>query len=452
MHTLHQASTPLLSQLLLSTLCARMNDGSLTSVDLTQFCLDRIAADNPRLHAFIEVFAEEALTAATRLDAERAAGAVRGPLHGIPVAIKDLADVAGSITTFGSRAYGSTPAKTNATCVQRLVDAGMVVLGKLHMVEFALGSWGTNAAMGTPINPHDTETQRVAGGSSSGSGVAVASGMVPCALGSDTGGSIRIPSALCGIVGLKTTSGLIDKTGVAPLSQTLDTIGPMTNTVDDARLLLEALTGTAHANAPTNLAATSAGIVDPGLLEPLDPEIEDAFIEALTKLRNAGMGTESLTLPLPPSDYQHLNGTIMNYEGFANVGHLVTNFTHPMDPFVRMRMLSGSKVTRQEYAEALGHRKIAIQDFRQRIAHLDVILLPTTAIPASPLRDVDETHMPMSRFTRWANYLDLCGISIPMGQTHNGLPIGLQILGAGGSEAKILNFASAIECLLNTAS
>jgi len=437
-----------LTQRPLADLAQLMDQGRLTATALTQACLDRIAQEDAALHAFIEIYAEEALQTAGALDAERAAGKVRGPLHGIPIAIKDLADIAGKVTTFGSQVYGTAPATKTAPFVQNLIDAGMIIMGKVHMVEFALGSWGANQSLGTPINPHDRETQRVAGGSSSGSAVAVASGMVPCAIGSDTGGSIRIPSALCGIVGLKTSGNVVNRDGVAPLSQTLDTIGPMANTVDDTRLILQALTGAEYTPAPTELNQIRAGVLGACQLEPLDPEIEDAFIEVLSILQSEGVTTQTLTLPLPPPEYQHLNGAIMNYEGYHNVKHLVDDYTKPMDPFVRTRMLNGRTISQAVYFDAITERKTAVESFQNQIADLDVIILPTTAIPATPVSEVDESFMPMSRFTRWGSYLDLCGVSLPMGKTHNGLPMGLQILSRSGNERDLLNFAAAVEKLL----
>src|SRR5206468_7425259 len=205
--------------------------------------LARIAAIDGRLHAYIDVYDDEARALAKAADLERDAGVVRGPLHGLPIALKDLLHFAPHPTTAGSKSWLGRKSDLTATVVARLLAAGMIPLGKTHMVEFAFGGWGRNEPMGAPWNPWDLATHRVAGGSSSGSAVAVAAGLVPAAIGSDTGGSVRIPAALCGITGLKTTFGLISLYGAVPLSTTLDSIGPLAHTVDDVALLTAAMAG-----------------------------------------------------------------------------------------------------------------------------------------------------------------------------------------------------------------
>src|SRR5947208_15318910 len=196
-----------------------------------------------RAHAFVDVYRDSALAAAREADRERKAGTLRGPLHGLPIALKDLFHIRGRATSAGSRSRPHGVADNTATAVQQLIAAGMIALGKTHLVEFAFGGWGCNEPMGAPWNPWDTTTHRVAGGSSSGSAVAVAAALAPAAIGSDTGGSIRIPAALCGLTGFKPTYGLISLAGVVPLATTLDSVGPLSRTVDDAALLLSAIAG-----------------------------------------------------------------------------------------------------------------------------------------------------------------------------------------------------------------
>ena len=217
--------------------------GDLTCAALVDGLLARIARDDPKLHAFVHVYAEEARAAAAAADAARRAGQALGPLHGIPVAVKDIVDIEGRITTGGSKVWQKRVSPLTATLVQRMLAAGMIVLGKTHLVEFAMGSFGTNRHMGTPWNPHDPATHRAPGGSSSGTGVAVAAGMAPWGIGTDTGGSVRIPASWCGITGLKTTIGRVSCHGVLPLSTTLDTPGPMARSVEDAALLYNVLAG-----------------------------------------------------------------------------------------------------------------------------------------------------------------------------------------------------------------
>ena len=215
----------------------------LAPVELTELFLERIELYNPALNAYIAPTAELARAQARAAEAQITAGAYLGPLHGIPIAFKDLIDVAGLPTTGGSILRRNTLANANATVARRLFSAGAVLLGKTHMVEFAFGGTGVNHHYGTPVNPWDPQTQRLPGGSSSGSGVAVASGLAAAALGSDTGGSVRIPSSFCGLVGLKPTFGLLPSTGVLPLDPTLDSIGPLCHTAEDCALLHQIMAG-----------------------------------------------------------------------------------------------------------------------------------------------------------------------------------------------------------------
>ncbi|MFO1352130.1 MAG: amidase [Gammaproteobacteria bacterium] len=218
-------------------LAAAIRSGKIVPADLVELYLDRIQRLDPQLHAFVSVYADDARRAARAAGEALAAGHDLGPLHGIPIGIKDLVDIHGQITTGGSAAWNNRVSPLTATIVHKLRAAGMIVIGKTHTVEFAFGGWGTNQRMGTPWNPWDLAVQRTPGGSSSGSGVAVAAGLAPAAIGSDTGGSVRLPAAFCGVVGLKTTVGRISVHGVLPLCPTLDTIGPLTRSVEDAALL-----------------------------------------------------------------------------------------------------------------------------------------------------------------------------------------------------------------------
>ena len=227
----------------LTALAAMLARGETTSRAIVEACLARIDAHDAHLHAFVDVYRDAAIEAADTADRERRAGSARGPLAGLPIALKDLLHVEGRQTTAGSKSWRGRVSDHTATAVTRLVAAGMIPLGKTHMVEFAFGGWGRNRPMGAPWNPWDTKTHRVAGGSSSGSAVAVAGGLCPAAIGSDTGGSIRIPAALCGITGLKPTYGRVSLYGAVPLSGTLDSIGPLARTVDDAALLTAAMEG-----------------------------------------------------------------------------------------------------------------------------------------------------------------------------------------------------------------
>ncbi len=429
----------------LSALGRMLESGRLSSQSLVEQCLARIESENGKLHAFASLFREEARADARRLDSERRQGSIRGPLHGIPVAIKDLVDIEGHVTGFGSRAYSTEKARATAPFVERLKEAGLIVIGTTHMVEFAFGSWGTNHANGTPWNPVDRTIHRVPGGSSSGSAVAVAAGLVPVAIGSDTGGSIRIPAALCGIVGFKPTVGAISTAGVAPLSPTFDTIGPLVNSVRDARLMFAALTG-AEVPPPAKPAKrTRVGVVDQGQLEPLDDLVVQKFDHAIEQLRDMVEIVETVRMPLPLTEYQRLNGEIMAFEAYQTLHRIVEDATTPIDPFVRQRALAGRDIHPVRYQAALEERQEAIRSFQPILESHDVIVLPTTPLPPVPLGSVDEAVFPMSRFTRIGNYLDLCGLSIPVTSQAGGLPVGLQVLAGKGRDADLLAIGEHVE-------
>jgi len=226
-----------------TALADAIGSGGLSPIAVTEAFLDRIAAQDQRLHAYIAVYADEARLAAEAADKAIRSGHRIGPLHGVPIALKDLIDLEGRITTGGSAAWRQRRSPGTATLAKRLIAAGMIVLGKTHTVEFAMGGWGTNHHMGTPWNPWDTGTARTPGGSSSGSGVAVASAMAPWAIGTDTGGSVRLPASWCGLSGLKTTVGRVSCHGILPLAPSLDTPGPMARSVEDAALLFSVMQG-----------------------------------------------------------------------------------------------------------------------------------------------------------------------------------------------------------------
>jgi aspartyl-tRNA(Asn)/glutamyl-tRNA(Gln) amidotransferase subunit A len=412
-----------------------LGQGRQSSRDLVEACLDRIDAQNGRLHAFLEVFADTARAEAERADAAAARGEPLGPLHGIPFAMKDLADIAGHEPSFGSRCYGRGVADTTAPAIARLQAAGAILLGVTHMVEFAIGGWGTNYSMGTPRNPCDPNHHRVPGGSSSGSAVAVAAGLVPFAIGSDTGGSVRIPASLCGIVGLKPSSGRIPLDGIAPLSPTFDTLGPLTRNVADAGLVADVMAGeVANANAPAM--PHRIGFVPIQYLDPIDAEIVAGYLEVVAALRARGRELVPVHLPLDALEYQRRNGTIVAYEIYGRLGDLAKDSTRPLDPYVRQRVLTGADIAEAKYASLLEQRQIAIREMRSCMDETPLIIVPTTPLHARRVEEVDEATIPLSRFTRIANYLDLAAISLPMPRLP--LPAGVQIMARHGDDSAMM--------------
>jgi aspartyl-tRNA(Asn)/glutamyl-tRNA(Gln) amidotransferase subunit A len=419
--------------------------GEQSSRALVEDCLARIDAGNRRLHAFVRVFADTARAEADRADAAAARGTSLGPLHGIPFAMKDLADIAGHEPSFGSRCYGRGVAEHTAPAVARLQASGAVLLGVTHMVEFAIGGWGTNYSMGTPRNPCDPDHHRVPGGSSSGSAVAVAAGMVPFAIGSDTGGSVRIPASLCGVVGLKPSSGLIPLDGIAPLSPTFDTLGPLTLTTADAGLVADIMAGAAPDACVPEL-PHRLGFVPLDYLDPIDAGIVAGYLALIATLRARGHELEPVHLPLPAAEYQRRNGLIVAHEIYTRLADVALDNTLPVDPHVRQRVLSGAGVGVAEHAELLARREAAIARMKDVMASTPLILMPTTPLRARRIEDVDEATIPLSRYTRIANYFDLAAISLPLpGQR---LPAGLQIMAARGSDRALIAAACALASVL----
>jgi aspartyl-tRNA(Asn)/glutamyl-tRNA(Gln) amidotransferase subunit A len=430
----------------------------LSPVDLVEAALARIGAADAKLHAFVEVYAEEARLAAEAADKAIRSGHRISPLHGIPIALKDLIEIEGRVTTGGSQVWRERRSTSTATLARRLIAAGLIVLGKTHTVEFAMGGWGTNQHRGTPWNPWDPAVARTPGGSSSGSGVAVAAGFAPWAIGTDTGGSVRLPASWCGLTGLKTTIGRVSTYGILPLSPTLDTPGPMARSVTDAALLYDVMQG------PDPLDPRTRGIApsDPTAMlkrgvrglrlarmpaaerDGVTAEVLAAYDASLDKL--AQLGAEIVTVELPRrfADFTSLTGRIIGAEGYFLVGELVDDVTLPIDDAVRPRIGSGRGVSARDYLRALSERDTAKQEFAAALADVDALLTPTAQTAAIPLDQVDQASTP-AHFTRFVNALELCALALPNGFTATGLPLSLQIVCRGYDEAMALRIGWAYQ-------
>jgi aspartyl-tRNA(Asn)/glutamyl-tRNA(Gln) amidotransferase subunit A len=431
---------------------------TLSPVDVVDALLERIRRRDPKLHAYVTVYEAEARLAAEAADKAMRSGHRVGPLHGVPIGLKDLVDLQGRVTTGGSKVWEKRVSPVTATLAQRLIAAGMIVLGKTHTVEFAMGSFGTNTHLGTPWNPWDLAVARTPGGSSSGSGVAVAAGLVPVAIGTDTGGSVRLPAAWCGTVGLKVSAGRISTYGVLPLSSTLDTPGPLARSVEDAALIFRVLNGPDPRD-PQTLAWTP---LDPlptlrrgaaGLRLAVMPEAERAGVAAdvlaaydASVERLAALGAQIVRPPLPHrfSDYAAATGRIIGSEGYRFVGHLVDDMSLPVDPHIRPRIQLGRGVSARDYLQTLAEREEHRRAFAAALADVDALLTPTIATAAIPLTEVDQSTT-AAHFTRAGNYLGLCGLAVPNGFTARGLPTSLQILCHTGQEAMALRIGFAYE-------
>lgn len=439
-------------------LAREIQQRKLSPVELVDAYLARIATYEPKLHAFTEVFAQDARLAAQAADAAIRSGHSVGPLHGVPIALKDLIELEGKVVTGGCEAWKARKATRTATLARRLVAQGMIVLGKTHTVEFAMGGWGTNTRRGTPWNPWDAERARTPGGSSSGSGVSVAAALTPWAVGTDTGGSVRLPASWCGITGLKTTIGRVSTYGVLPLSPTLDTPGPMTRNVEDAALLYAAMQGAD----PLDPITRGLPYIDPmttlkrgirGLRLARMPEAERQFSSAdvlaaydrsLAELEKLGAEIVPVQLPFAFADVAADNLRIMAAESYALYHALIDDEHAPLDPHVRPRIAAGRDISARQYLEALRMRDTMKQHFAGAMEGIDALLTPTTMTTAIPVDEADQGKAP-AHYTRFANYLDLTALGLPNGADARGLPTSLQIVCRGGDEATALRIGWALQ-------
>ncbi len=426
--------------------------GGTTARDTVEDLLSRIEAHDPALGAFQAVYAEDARAAAGAADRAMGSGHRVGPFHGIPFAVKDVIDVAGRVTTAGSLTRPGRPAAGSATVAGRLLAAGGILLGKTKTIEFSMGGWGTNRHFGTPRNPWDPSRHRVAGGSSSGSAAAVAAGMVPAALGTDTGGSIRTPAAWCGAVGLKTTHGVLPMDGIVPTAHSLDTVGPIVRSVADAAFLLDVMAGRGPAgldrhldpDAPPALPGLRLGALPRDAREGMDDAVLDLYDAALERLRSLGAGIEVFSPPLSYADMARANRLIATSEAYAHHGAPMEDPRAPVDEDVRRLILPGRNVPAHEYIAALLRRAEDIEAFLTRMRGFAALATPTLGVAAAPLEEVKPRDYPAG-FTRPVNYLGMCAVSVPMGLTPERLPAGLQIVARAGEEATALRVAAAYE-------
>jgi len=434
---------------------AKLRAGTISSEEIIERCLARIAESNQATNAFILVMTEEARQQAREADRELAAGHDRGPLHGVPLSIKDLMDVRGTETTAASRVRSGAVAREDARCVAHLRAAGAVFVGKTNLHEYALGTTSGDSAFGAVRNPLDTT--RSPGGSSGGSAVSVATGMALATVGTDTGGSIRIPAACCGIVGLKPSSGEVSTDGVIPLSSTFDHVGPLATSVSDAWTMFRALTGDLT---PRHLpgAAPSAmrlAVPRPYFCDMLDDDVRARFEEALNAFRAAGMHISEIALPHTETI---ANVYIQISLKEAAAFHAPTLDTVPerYTPPVRQRLEMGRGIQQEDYMLALGGREQLRRDVDAALAGCDALVLPTLPIPAPKIGvemvQVGPAQQPlrnmMLRLTQLFNITGHPAVSIPCGLTREGMPCGLQLVGPRAQTGKLVQIALACEAVL----
>jgi aspartyl-tRNA(Asn)/glutamyl-tRNA(Gln) amidotransferase subunit A len=435
-----------------------------SSREATQSCLERIAQWQPRLNAFMAIEADAALAAADAADAALAKGTHLGALHGVPMAHKDMYYDAGKVVTCGSKIRRDFVATTTSTALQRLKDAGTVRLGSLQMVEFAYGPTGHNSHYGPVHNPWGLD--HITGGSSSGSGAAVAARLTFAALGSDTGGSIRMPAHFCGVTGLKTTVGRISRAGAMPLSQSLDTVGPLARSAEDCALLLGLMAGadpddpTAVAGPlPDYAAATrepikglTIGVPTAFYVDDLDPEVAAILDETIAVLKREGANIVQVELP----DQRQLTAAcqlVLAVEAAAFHKRWLIERPQDYGPQVLMRLQNGLAIPGVSYLEAIRWRGPALAAHLAAVAGVDAVIAPVAPVAAPTIAESDVGNSPdaesviqrLTRFTRPVNYLGLPSLSIPTGFTRGGLPVGMQLVGRSFDEATLLRIGAAFQ-------
>jgi aspartyl-tRNA(Asn)/glutamyl-tRNA(Gln) amidotransferase subunit A len=460
--TLAQQPTEL-TRLTLVEAMAMLRRGTVSPVELTQAFIARIERLNPALNAFITVTAEQALQQAREAEAEIQRGQWRGPLHGMPLALKDLIDTAGIRTTAASAVFKDRIPAEDAEVVRRLKAAGAVLLGKLNMHEFAYGGTSVPSYYGAVHNPWNLG--RIAGGSSGGSAAAVAAGLCIGALGSDTAASVRHPAAYCGVVGLKPTYGRVSTRGVIPLSWSLDHIGPLCRSATDAALLLEAIAGfdppePSSIDWPTERYASAIdgrtaslriGLVRRPYFDHLDPEIDMAVIGSIEELARITAGVREVELP-----YTNVLLTIASAEAYAFHKPNFTQTPQLYQPMTRRRLEQAASISAADYVNARREMKRLRWQADSAFANVDLLVTPTTAITPitiesgylDPPLPSDGTPVEF-RNTHMFDVLGLPAISVPCGFTHDGMPIGLQIAGPRFGESRVLTLAHAYQQITN---
>lgn len=436
----------------------KLDQGLTSSAELTEQALSRIAdpAGEGR-RAFTKTYAEQARSAAQAADLLRQAGLRRSPIDGLPISIKDLFDVAGETTLAGSVVLKeAAPATRHAVIVQRLIEAGAVIIGRTNMTEFAFSGLGLNPHYGTPSSPWDRETGRIPGGSSSGAGVSVADGMSVAAIGTDTGGSVRIPSAFCGLTGFKPTASRIPSEGALPLSTSLDSIGPLAASVTCCAILDAVLSGqTCIAPAAPQADRLRFAVPTSVVLDGADDHVRQVFAATLERLRRAGAQIQEIAIP-EFDQLAHINrkGGFTCSEAWHLHRRMLEQDASAYDPRVSSRMLRGKDMTASDYIDVLQARAAWIAGVEQRLAQFDALLMPTVPVTAPPIAELqasDEAYFAANglilRNPTLINFLDGCALSVPC-HPQGEAPVGLMIAGPRGADRHILDVGLSVEQIL----
>lgn len=438
----------------LLSLSAQLRSGETSSAELVERSIERATdPEGEGRRVFTRVSAEQARTVAQAMDRLRMAGAAPSPFAGIPITVKDLFDVSGEVTTAGSRVLqDSRAAECDAVAVARLRAAGFVIIGRSNMSEFAYSGLGMNAHYGTPRNPYDRATGRIPGGSSSGAAVAIADGMAAAGLGTDTGGSCRIPAALCGVVGFKPTASRVATDGVIPLSTTLDSVGPLARSVACCAILDAILSnGPLPPADPLPLDGIRLGLPDCYVTDGMDTTVSAAFERALSRLSAAGAKLVSLPLGML-NEIPRINakGGLVGAEAYAWHRPYLEHSAHLYDPWVLQRFEAGKSQSAADYIATRTARAQMIGRVDQVTASVDAILMPTVPIVAPTIAELGETEVAnrtnlfLLRNPSLANFLDRCALSIPCHRKGEA-PVGLMLIGEHGGDRRLLAVGQAVE-------
>jgi len=445
----------------LTTLTRQLADGRLKARDLIEDCLGRIEdpAGQGRI-AFLKVAAETARAQADTVDRQRAAGVTLPRFAGVPIAIKDLFDIHGDVTTAGSRVLqGAPPAERDAPAVAALRAAGFIIIGRTNMTEFAFSGLGLNPHYGTPLNVFDRATGRIPGGSSSGAAVAVADGMSAVSLGTDTGGSCRIPAALNGLVGFKPTAKRVSRVGAVPLSTTLDSVGPLARTVECCALLDAVLTGTpVEAPDPFPVAGMRLLVPTSVVFDDIDTHVSACFERALERLARAGASISRAPLQeLARIPELNANGGFSAPEAYEWHRELLEKHRDAYDPRVAVRILKGREHSAADYVRLLRERAALCASVHELTFEYDAVVMPTVPTIAPPVKalETDREYFRvnglMLRNPALGNFLDRCAISLPM-QRGGEAPAGLMLMGEHLDDRRLFAIARGVEAVLAAAS
>ena len=441
----------------IAALARDLAQGKTTSRRLVEEALARITdAGGEGGRAFTKVHAQGALLAAEASDRLRKDGVVPSPLAGLPVSIKDLFDIAGDVTTAGSKILRDRPAAAaDAPAVARLRAAGAVVIGRSNMTEFAFSGIGINPHYGTPANPYERDSRRIPGGSSSGAAVSVSDGMAVFALGTDTGGSVRIPAALCGVAGFKPTAARVPREGAFPLSTTLDSVGPLAPTVACCATIFQALAGEApRPPAAAPIAGMRLGIPKNHMLEDLDVEVTEAFQAAVQRLSRRGAKIVDIVVPeFDEAARASVGGGISPPEAYA-VHRKWIERSQDFDPRVLERIVRGGSVPAADYIDLLATRARLAKRFERKSYNVDAMIMPTVPRIAPRIEALErnaETFRAangnMLRNASLVNFLDACALTFPI-HPPGTAPVGLMVVGFGGEDERVLSAGIAIETAL----